>query len=88
MGELQAQRASEQGARLEYASLPDLAERGFVTRNELEAARLTYEEVKASTSSFRAGVEAAEANVQRADVPPGTASWCMRTRAIPAAPTR
>jgi RND family efflux transporter MFP subunit len=67
MGELQAQRASEQGARLEYASLPDLAERGFVTRNELEAARLTYEEVKASTSSFRAGVEAAEANVQRAE---------------------
>jgi RND family efflux transporter MFP subunit len=59
MGELQAQRASEQGARLEYASLPDLAERGFVTRNELEAARLTYEEVKASTT--------AEANVQRAE---------------------
>ena len=64
--DLRAQRANEERARLEYAVLPELAERGFVNRRELDAARLAYEEVKAATHSFEASVEAARANVERA----------------------
>jgi HlyD family secretion protein len=65
--DLQAQRANEERARLEYAALPELAERGFVNRSELDAARLAYEEVKAATHSVGASVEAAYANVERAE---------------------
>jgi HlyD family secretion protein len=65
-GQLEAQRAAQERARLEYASLPELAQKGFVNRNELDAARLAHEEVKASTRSFEAAVEAARANVERA----------------------
>jgi HlyD family secretion protein len=67
LGQLAAQRAAQEKARLEYASLPELAEKGFVNRNELDAARLAHEEVKASTRSFEATVEAARANVERAE---------------------
>jgi HlyD family secretion protein len=66
-GQLAAQRAAQERARLEYASLPELAEKGFVNRNELDAARLAHEEVKASTRSFEAAVDAARANVERAE---------------------
>jgi RND family efflux transporter MFP subunit len=65
--ELSAQRASEQKARLDYGALPELAEKGFINRNELEGARLAYEEVRASTRSYEAGVSAARANVERAE---------------------
>jgi HlyD family secretion protein len=67
LGALQAQQASQEKARLEYEALPELAEKGFVNRNELDAARLAHEEVKATTRSFQAAVEAARANVQRAE---------------------
>ncbi len=64
--DLAGQRAAEEKARLDYQSLPPLAEKGFITQNELEAARLAYEEVRAQTRSFLAQQEAAEANVERA----------------------
>jgi RND family efflux transporter MFP subunit len=64
--DLKSQHATEEKARLSYESLPALAEKGFITQNELEAARLAYEEVRAQTHSFVAQVEAATANVQRA----------------------
>jgi RND family efflux transporter MFP subunit len=64
--DLAGQRAAEKKARLDYESLPELAEKGFITTNELEAARLAYEEVRAETRSFVAQREAAEANVERA----------------------
>ena len=67
LGQLQAQRAAEERARLEYASLPELAEKGFVNRSELDAARLAHEEVRASTRSFEAAIDAARANVERAE---------------------
>ncbi len=66
LGQLEAQQAAQERARLEYASLPELAEKGFVNRNELDAARLAHQEVKASTRSFEASVDAARANVERA----------------------
>ncbi len=64
--ELSGQRAAEEKALLDYESLPELAEKGFITQNELQAARLAYEEVRAQTHSFVAQVEAARANVERA----------------------
>ncbi|HZO08315.1 MAG TPA: efflux RND transporter periplasmic adaptor subunit [Myxococcota bacterium] len=67
LGQLEAQKVAQEKARLEYASLPELAERGFVNRNELDAARLAHEEVKAGIRSFEAAVDAARANVQRAE---------------------
>jgi len=63
---LESQRAAEQKARLDYQALPELAEKGFITQNELEASRLAYEEVRAQTRSFEAQIEAARANVDRA----------------------
>ena len=67
LAQLEAQKVAQEKARLDYASLPELAEKGFVNRNELDAARLAHEEVRASTRSFEASVDAARANVQRAE---------------------
>jgi RND family efflux transporter MFP subunit len=66
LGQLEAQKAAQEKARLEYASLPELAEKGYVNRNELDAARLAHQEVQAATRSFEASVDAARANVERA----------------------
>ena len=66
-GQLEAQKVAQEKARLEYASLPELAEKGYVNRSELDAARLGHQEVQAATRSFEAAVEAARANVQRAE---------------------
>jgi RND family efflux transporter MFP subunit len=65
--DLAGHRATEERARLEYVSLPPLAQKGFITQNELDGARLAYEEVKAATRSLQAAVEAARANVERAE---------------------
>jgi multidrug resistance efflux pump len=62
-GQLAAQQANEEKAYLNYQSLPELAEKGFITNQELEVARLAHEEVKARTRSHQAGVEAERANV-------------------------
>ena len=65
--ELAGHRATEERARLDYVSLPPLAEKGFITQNELDGARLAYEEVRATTRSRQAAVDAARANVKRAE---------------------
>ncbi|MCG8605836.1 efflux RND transporter periplasmic adaptor subunit [bacterium] len=65
--DLEAQRIKEEAARKNYESLPELAKKGFVMESEVEQARLTYIELKSRTNSFLAGVNAARANVQRAD---------------------
>jgi RND family efflux transporter MFP subunit len=65
--DLAGQRAAEEKARLDYESLPELEEKGFITRNELEAARLAYEEVRAATHALVAQVEAAQASVDSAE---------------------
>jgi RND family efflux transporter MFP subunit len=67
IGQLEAQRAAQEKARLDYASLPELAEKGYVNRSELDSARLAHAEVQASTRSFEAAVDAARANVERAE---------------------
>jgi HlyD family secretion protein len=67
LGQLEAQKVAQEKARLEYASLPELAAKGYVNRSELDGARLGHQEMQAATRSFEAAVEAARANVQRAE---------------------
>jgi HlyD family secretion protein len=67
LSDVAGHRATEEKARLEYVSLPPLAEKGFITQNELNGARLAYEEVRAATRSLEASVTAARANVERAE---------------------
>jgi RND family efflux transporter MFP subunit len=67
LSEREARRSTEQRARLDYESLPELAEKGYINHNELEAARLAYEEVRAANLAFDAAVAAARANVARAE---------------------
>jgi RND family efflux transporter MFP subunit len=67
LSDRESRRATEQRALLDYQSLPALEKKGLVTHNELEQARLGYEEVKAANRAFDAAVEAARANVGRAE---------------------
>jgi RND family efflux transporter MFP subunit len=67
LSEREARRSTEQKARLDYESLPELAEKGYINHNELEAARLAYVEVRAANQAFDAAVAAARANVARAE---------------------
>jgi RND family efflux transporter MFP subunit len=67
LSDRESRRATEQRALLDYQSLPALEKKGLVTHNELEQARLAYEEVKAANRAFDAAVEAARANVARAE---------------------
>jgi HlyD family secretion protein len=65
--ERRARRATEQKALLDYQSLPELAEKGYINQNELDSARLAYDEVRAANRAFDAAITAARANVERAE---------------------
>jgi HlyD family secretion protein len=65
--ERRARRATEQKALLDYQSLPELAKKGYINQNELDSARLAYEEVRAANRAFDAAIAAARANVERAE---------------------
>lgn len=67
LSDRESRQATEQRALLDYQSLPALEKKGLVTHNELEQARLGYQEVKAANRAFDAAVEAARANVGRAE---------------------
>ncbi len=67
LSNLEAQRTKEEAARKNYESLPELAKKGFVMESEVEQARLSYVELKSITNSYQATVDAARANVQRAE---------------------
>ncbi len=67
ISDLHAQQAKEEAARKNYESLPELAKKGFVMESEVEQARLAYMELKSKTMAFRASVDAARANVERAE---------------------
>ena len=67
VSEREARHSTEQKAKLDYESLPELAEKGYINHNELEVARLAYEEVRAANRAFDAAVVAAQANVARAE---------------------
>lgn len=65
--DLEAQRAKEEAAKKNFEALPELAKKGFVQENEVEQARLTYLELRSKSRSMSASVDAARANVDRAD---------------------
>lgn len=67
MSDLEAQRAKEQSARQKFESLMKLSKEGFAVESEVEQARLSFIELKSKTRSFEAAVNAARANVQRAE---------------------
>ncbi|HEY3216878.1 MAG TPA: efflux RND transporter periplasmic adaptor subunit, partial [Candidatus Eisenbacteria bacterium] len=64
--DLEAQKAREESAHQRFQSLSELAAKGFVTGGEVEQARLDYLELKSRTRSLRAGIDAADATVNRA----------------------
>ena len=64
--EREARESTEQKALLEYQALPELAEKGYINKSELERAHLAYLEVKAGNHAFDAAVQAAHAHVDRA----------------------
>jgi hypothetical protein len=65
--DLAGKRAVEERARLEYEALPELAEKGYINRSEVDRARLALEEVSSDSRGYEAAVAAARANVSRAE---------------------
>jgi hypothetical protein len=65
--DLEAQRAKEEAAKKNFEALPELAKKGFVQENEVEQARLAYLELRSKSRSMSASVDAARANVERAE---------------------
>ena len=65
--DLEAQRAKEEAAKKNFEALPELAKKGFVQENEVEQARLAYLELRSKSRSMSASVDAARANVDRAE---------------------
>lgn len=67
LSDLDGQRNAERKSYLDYQALPELAKKGFINQSEVEAARLSYEEVKSQTRTREAAVSAKRANVNRAE---------------------
>ncbi len=67
INDLESQKAREEAARQKYESLKELAKQGFAVESEVEQARLAWVELQSKTRSFEASVNAARANVQRAE---------------------
>jgi HlyD family secretion protein len=65
--DLAGKRAVEERARLEYEALPELAQKGYINRSEVERARLALEEVRSDSRGYQAAVSAARANVSHAE---------------------
>lgn len=65
--DLEAQRTKEEAALKSYESLPELAKKGYVMESEVEQARLAYVELRSRTVAYQAAVDAASANVERAE---------------------
>lgn len=65
--DLEAQRAKEEAGKKSFEALPELAKKGFVQESEVEQARLSYLEMRSKSRSMSASVDAARANVERAE---------------------
>ncbi|NUO83450.1 efflux RND transporter periplasmic adaptor subunit [candidate division KSB1 bacterium] len=65
--DLEAQRAREEASRKNFEMLPELAKKGFIQENEVEQARLQYLEARSKSRSLQANVDAAKAQVERAN---------------------
>ena len=67
ISDLEGQGTEEQLAKLEYERLPPLAEKGYINRAEVEAARLAYTRIRFARRSYEAAIIARRANVERAE---------------------
>jgi len=65
--ELESMEAKTEAARKSYETLPELAKKGFIQESEVEQSRLSYMELASRTRATRAAVDAARANVERAE---------------------
>ncbi len=65
--DLEAQKAREEAARKNYEMLPALAKKGYIQENEVEQARLQYLEYRSKSRSLQANIDAAKAQVDRAN---------------------
>lgn len=65
--DLEAHKAREEAARKNYEMLPELAKKGYIQENEVEQARLQYLEYRSKSRSLQANIDAAKAQVDRAN---------------------
>lgn len=65
--DLEGQLAKEEAARKNYETLPELARKGYIQESEVEQARLAYMQLKSTTRAMNAAVDAARANVEKAE---------------------
>ncbi len=65
--DLESQKAKEEGARQKYENLRNLAKDGFAVESEVEQARLGHIELQSKTRGTEASVDAARANLRRAE---------------------
>lgn len=59
--------AKAEAARKSYETLPELAKKGFIQESEVEQQRLSYEEMVSKKRALNAAIDAARANVERAE---------------------
>jgi RND family efflux transporter MFP subunit len=67
MSEVESQKAKEEAALKRYETIKNLSEQGFAVQSEVDQARLTYIDLKNKTLSVGAAVDAARANMHRAE---------------------
>ena len=65
--DLESMMAREQAARKNLELLPDLVKKGFMQESDLEQSRLSYAEMQSKVRAMSASVDAARANVERAE---------------------
>ncbi len=63
----ESMQAKAEAARKSYATLPELAKKGFIQESEVEQSRLAYLEMESKTRALDAAIDAARANVERAE---------------------
>ncbi|MFQ5632030.1 MAG: HlyD family secretion protein, partial [bacterium] len=67
LSEVESQKAKEEAALKRYETIKNLAEEGFAVQSEVDQVRLTYIDLKNRTRSLEASVDAARANLDRAE---------------------
>ena len=81
---LNARRAAERDARVDFEKFKDLFTQGVVSDNELRKARLKYEATELQPKAAQAQLTAARAQLQYAEVMrhPLTEPWSLRVKHV------
>ncbi|MFQ5627997.1 MAG: efflux RND transporter periplasmic adaptor subunit [bacterium] len=67
LSEVESQKAKEEAALKRFETIKNLAEEGFAVQSEVDQVRLTHIDLKNRTRSLEAAVDAARANMNRAE---------------------